>query len=50
MGLGGGRSAAIGSEAQARRELTTQPSARANGPLPVCFRLLNLIFSLFENI
>ena len=26
MGLGGGRSAAIGSEAQARRELTTKPS------------------------
>jgi len=26
------------------------PSAGANGPLPVCFRLLNPFFSLFENI
>ncbi len=26
------------------------PSAGANGPLPVCFRLLNPTFSLYENI
>ncbi len=49
---GGGlaRSAALDSEAQARRELTTKPSVGANGPLPVWFRLLNPTFSLYENI
>ncbi len=63
MGLGGGRSATIpsiflgavslpnrGSEAQARKELTTKPSAGANGPLPICNQLLNLTFYLYESI
>ena len=47
---GPARSAAFGSEAQARRELTTKPSAGDNRLLLVCFGVLNLSCSLYEKV